>query len=344
MATSLSGEGMAGKGGDAFDSLMHVSYLANHSLDLDDVLPKTLAGIAERMFVDSITVLQATSGSVLVRAIWSAPGNGNHIQKHQAYNRSQFPLLCPNCCLQYDPDGADTLPLHEIVPYLVAPRQVRGLFVPLVIDGFSMGRLDLLRYSGPSFTSSERSFAEACGRVLSLTLRNGMEYARVAWLADHDPLTGIGNRRAFDSALSREISRAQRYSRPLTLLLIDLDDFKEANTNLGLSGGDEVLRRIAEVLKKGARQGVDVPCRIGGDEFALILPEIGEPSAHELAQRLMSDVIRATTPLWPMHFSYSLATYPVVSAEDLRRSADRGLLDAKVRKRDALIPNLKVVQ
>ena len=162
----------------------------------------------------------------------------------------------------------------------------------------------------------------------------------MAWLAEHDPLTGIGNRRQFDAALARELTRAQRYRRDLTLLLIDLDDFKEANTKLGLSGGDEILRRTARVLLNGARQGVDVPCRIGGDEFAMLLPEINESATRELAQRLLKEVIKATAPLWPIRFSYSISSYPRTTAEHLRKMADSRLLDAKTHKQ----PSLNVVQ
>lgn len=336
---------MAAKGSIAFDSLMQVSYLANISLDLDEALPKTVAGIAGLINADRITVLQEDQGCVGVRAVWAGPRASSHVQWHQVYNKAEFPLLCPRHAIEYDTSRPDTPPLPQVLPYLIGEQSVYGLLVPLAIDDVSIGRLDILRRpNGGGFSAPERHFAEACGRILSLAVRNGMEYARVAWLADHDPLTGIGNRRCFDLALTREISRAQRYGRPLTLLLIDLDDFKEANTQLGLSGGDEILRRIANVLARGARQGVDVPCRIGGDEFALVLPEINELSADELVHRLMKDVVRVTTPLWPMRFSYSIATYPAVSPEDLRRSADSRLRDAKVRKREAVGPNLKVVQ
>ena len=340
----MSNDGKFTKGNVAFDSLMQVSYLATNSLDLDEVLPKTLAGIAEMLPASRLTVLQDDGGSVAVRATWSDDSDDTAVQWDRVYSKEYFPALCPRETRLYV-DRESDLVLGDIIPYLVAHTPMQALLVPLLVDGISIGRLDIVRAQGVApFSPWEVRFAEACGRILSLTVRNGMEYARVAWLAEHDPLTGIGNRRRFDVALSRELMRAQRYGRPLTLLLIDLDDFKEANTHLGLSGGDEILRRTASVLANGARQGVDISCRIGGDEFALILPEIQETAAQELVQRLLTEVIRVTAPLWPMRFSYSISTYPTITAQDLRLSADSGLLDAKTQKLQSMGPNLKLVQ
>lgn len=344
MASRLLTDWQSGKGSVAFDCLMRISSLASYSLDLEEVLPKTLAGIAEVLAVDRLTVLQDDGGTVVVRSTWASSDGLSSVLWNQGYAREQFPNLCPRETLRVDEGAQQPDRSNALLPYLVASNPVTALLVPLTVDNVAIGRFDIVRSASEPFSPWEQRFVEACAKILSLTVRNGLEYARVAWLAEHDPLTGIGNRRRFDSALSREINRAQRYGRPLTLLLIDLDDFKEANTQLGLSGGDEILRRIANVLSSGARQGVDVSCRIGGDEFALILPEINEAAAQELVQRLLKEVVRATAPLWPMRFSYSISTYPTTTAEDLRKSADARLLDAKTRKKRSVAPNLGLVQ
>ena len=339
----MSNDSKPGKGNVAFDSLMRVSYLASNSLDLDEVLPKTLAGIAELLPADRLTVLQAENGNVSIRASWADPSAPVTVHWDETYDQARYPALCPTESALFTERDGD-MRCDEVLPYLDEGAPVQALLIPLTIDGIVIGRLDVIRTSSaPHFSPWEVRFAEACAKILSLTVRNGMEYARVAWLAEHDPLTGIGNRRRFDVAMSRELARAQRYGRPLTLLLIDLDDFKEVNTHLGLSGGDEILRRAANVLASGARQGVDIPCRIGGDEFALILPEISEAAAQDLVQRLLKEVSRVTAPLWPMRFSYSISTYPTITAEALRVSADSRLQDAKTQK-CSVGPNLKLVQ
>lgn len=316
--------------GEHITSLMQVSCLASRSLDLDEVLPETLKGIAALIPADRMVVIQRQEHTVEVRGDWAHADSSLRVDWSRVDS------------------SAAALDTHELrylviegtplgnagIPYLVGrTSKVRALLIPLLVDGMVIGRLDILRTDpGQRFTAQERQWAQACAKILALAVRNATEYARVAWLAEHDPLTGIGNRRRFDAALGREAARAQRYGRKLSLLLIDLDDFKEVNTHLGLSGGDEILKRTARVLANGARNGADVPCRIGGDEFAMILPEIDEYSAKELAQRLLKEVAGATAPLWPIRFSYSISTYPDISADLLRPAADSGLLDAKHRK------------
>lgn len=309
------------------DPLMELSYLASRSLDLDQILPETLTAAADLIAADELIVVQLRDDrSVDIRAHWARPGGALQIQ----YRQDPCPDLYVerlHCDLNVDPKKA-----QQLFPYLEVPKPISALRVPLMGERVIVGRLDIIREDGRPFTHRERRIADACGRILGPALRNGMEYARVLWLAEHDPLTGIGNRRRFDLALAREIARAQRYGRDLSLLLLDLDDFKDANTQLGLSGGDEMLRRTAQILANGARHGVDISCRIGGDEFAMILPEINEAAARELAQRLLREVVKATESLWPIRFSYSISSYPHITAEHLRRIADSRLRDAKNHK------------
>ncbi len=104
-------------------------------------------------------------------------------------------------------------------------------------------------------------------------------------LVNSDPLTGLLNRRAFDERLDLEIQRAQRYDRPLSLLFIDIDHFKEVNDRYGHVVGDEVLRAVAAVLKNGLR-ATDAACRYGGEEFAVILVETDRLEALSIAERI----------------------------------------------------------
>lgn len=330
-------------GGTGFDWLMQIAYLAGKSLDLDEALPETLLAMAELIPCAHVVVLQLDNDAMGVRAFWSRPGVSAVIESC-AFKKSDELSLC-------DSDIVHASGSQEILqlPYLKTSSHVGGpvvaLTVPLAVDYVCLGRLDFIRDgAGEEFSAWEIHFAQACARILALSVRNGTEYARVAWLAEHDPLTGIGNRRNFDMALNRELARAERYRRDVSLLLIDLDDFKEANTHLGLSGGDEILRRTAKVLAERARKGVDVSCRIGGDEFAMILPEISERLADDLALRLVKDVAQATMSLWPMRFSYSISTYPTTSAELLRRAADVKLLAAKSNKGRVAVPVRGAIQ
>ncbi|AGW14487.1 putative GGDEF domain protein [Megalodesulfovibrio gigas DSM 1382 = ATCC 19364] len=108
----------------------------------------------------------------------------------------------------------------------------------------------------------------------------------LAWQTEHDPLTGLHNRRAFDRILSQELNRAQRQHSRLALAIIDLDNFKRVNDTYGHPCGDMALQTLARVLTAGKR-GYDVAARTGGEEFSLILPGAGMRRARAMVQRLL---------------------------------------------------------
>jgi len=104
--------------------------------------------------------------------------------------------------------------------------------------------------------------------------------------ATRDWLTGLYNRRYFEETLADHIETATRYNRELSLVLFDLDDFKQINDTHGHDAGDEALRKFADLLKESARKA-DIVCRHGGDEFAVILPETNLTNARQFAERIL---------------------------------------------------------
>jgi diguanylate cyclase (GGDEF)-like protein len=121
--------------------------------------------------------------------------------------------------------------------------------------------------------------------ILVDSLRRGLEYEDLFERASNDPLTGLANRRVLDDRIDGMIGSARRYNRPLTMVLMDLDRFKNINDNLGHQVGDEVLISVANVLRHAVRS-TDLLVRIGGDEFALVLDDTDLKSARVLAERL----------------------------------------------------------
>ena len=153
----------------------------------------------------------------------------------------------------------------------------------------------------------KRSLNRTRGQVL----RHLMEATEAKQIAIIDPLTNVFNRRYLDELIPREINRAIRAGVELSLLLIDINNFRDINTNFGHIGGDQYLRDLANLLKKTLR-GSDTVVRMGGDEFLVVLPETGNAQAHRAAERLRWEAQwwnQATQASYQLSFSCGVATY-----------------------------------
>lgn len=160
--------------------------------------------------------------------------------------------------------------------------------------------------------------------LVALRVRAQMEVLESA--AFVDPLTGVGNRRALERDLARELSRAQRHVRPLTIAAIDLDGLKTINDSEGHAAGDEALRRLATAATDSLRDA-DSIYRVGGDEFVLLLPETALADVPALLER-----IKATAPA----FSVGVASAPAdaILADELLARADSEMIASRRRTRD----------
>ena len=146
-----------------------------------------------------------------------------------------------------------------------------------------------------------------------------------------DHLTGLANRRRFERQLEREVSRTLRYSRPFCLLILDIDNFKEVNDTYGHDAGDEAIRRLALTLQAGTR-GIDLAARIGGEEFAVILPETELEGGVDVAERLRVAVRETEIPtVGRITASFGVAEFPLCAAtgRELVTLADGALYEAK---------------
>lgn len=179
--------------------------------------------------------------------------------------------------------------------------------------------------------------AESC----AVALQNARTVERLRSLVFLDALTGCYNRRGFEEHLRVEMVRARRYRRPLTLLVLDVDHFKDINDGLGHEMGDYALRRVGEVLQ-GAFRATDLACRFGGDEFVVIFPETPKHEVLRLAERLrvrIAALLPDETLLRALTVSLGVAAFPEDAAEpdDLLSLADRALYRAKAEGRDRVV-------
>lgn len=160
-------------------------------------------------------------------------------------------------------------------------------------------------------------------------------YSRVKHRIWLDPLTGIFNRRYFENQLSKELQRASRYEHNLSILFIDIDQFKKINDEFGHQIGDHVLEELAEILERSVRS-VDVVARYGGDEFIVLLPETRKPHAKKTADRILKyikhhDFFQDKLKVKELAISIGVAGFPedAGGTYELIKKADNALYKAK---------------
>jgi len=154
-----------------------------------------------------------------------------------------------------------------------------------------------------------------------------------------DHLTGLANRRRFERQLEREVARMERYGHPFSLLMIDIDSFKDLNDSFGHDAGDDAIRRLSKVLREGTR-GIDLAARIGGEEFAVLLVETNKDGGFEVAERLRTAIKVLEVPK-ARHItaSFGVAECPTdaQTAAGVLKAADVALYEAKRNGRDRVV-------
>ncbi|NLE21769.1 MAG: diguanylate cyclase [Actinobacteria bacterium] len=233
-----------------------------------------------------------------------------------------------------------------------------SLVVPLAVGGTLVGALAVSETAYPRhFTEQETALCVALGEQAAVAIHNAELYRRlqeqketIGLQATVDGLTGLANHRHFWDRLRDEVARAQRYDQPLSLLMLDLDDFKRVNDRFGHLVGDELLRGMGHALRSQVRQGVDCAARYGGEEFAVILPSTRSAppggsvdGAVATAERIRAAVAALESPVgdpgWPgVTVSIGVATLPLhaETAEELVTRADQALYWAKARGKDTV--------
>lgn len=218
-------------------------------------------------------------------------------------------------------------------------RTASYLAVPLFAGRDGLGVVAFTdREDGLPFTRGDLTIARALAAPAALALaceRIGARAMELAHAAAVDPLTGLFNRRYFETRIEEEIQRARRYQLNLALLVIDVDNFKALNDRLGHLVGDRVLKTMADVLRRAVR-AFDVCTRFGGEEFAILMPGSDATSAMHGAERIRQRVAQhaydeALLPagLWPTVSVGVAVLSSGESAHDLVGRADRALYRAK---------------
>ena len=281
------------------------------SIDLDDVVGKTLDA--------AVTVTGADAALLQL----DPRTDGPPIVAGQALAADgATPIAGP-------PDGSRAAAVHVTYSYdEEAPGQIlAGLGVPLL----DRGTVSVYsRTPGATFDAEAARQLESLVERAAPALGNAQEFREARQLADLDALTGLHNRRYFHEMLSRECARAHRYNRRLGLIVFDVDDFKDVNDRIGHLAGDAVLAEVAERVRSVVRTA-DVPCRVGGDEFAVVMPESGLEQAEQLFARLQGAISgRPIGQAGRLHISAGVAELkPEDDSISFFERADQALYRAK---------------
>lgn len=241
--------------------------------------------------------------------------------------------------------GAGTRPLlvnEDLKPYYRFFPEDHKYFIksiavaPIFLDGEVIGSLNQADFSSKRFhPGMDTSRLEQLAIKVSLCLSNVTAHEKLSYLAYHDPLTGLLNRRVMESVLKREYGRAKRYGSTLSVVFLDLDHFKRVNDRYGHDTGDSLLKYTANTLLKTSRDS-DVLARFAGDEFVYILPETSAENAEKLMNRIRSYL--RETPLEkgglsiPVSISFGIASTAegdIKTPSQILKRADERLYSAK---------------
>ena len=292
------------------------------SIDLDDVIERALDAADTIAGVDAalVTVNGAANGKPLVATLGLS---------HEEAEREGV--------VAGPPDGRDARSIA--ISYRYDERHLAqnsglihaGLAVPLEAEAEALGQLAVFtRSRDHRFGDAELEELEELARRAAPAIANARRFREARQQADLDALTGLHNRRYFHETLAREVARAHRYERHLALVVLDLDDFKEINDRIGHLAGDSVLAEAAERVRDVVRSA-DIACRVGGDEFAVILPEASHTDADQLYQRIQGAVSAAPVGnAGSLRFSAGVAELqPSDDAVSFFQRADDALYRAK---------------
>jgi diguanylate cyclase (GGDEF)-like protein len=205
------------------------------------------------------------------------------------------------------------------------------LCIPITYGESLLGVLNVESREENAFSEQDVLIMSTLADLLATALHNAFVFQKLQQQSITDGLTGIKTRRFFWEALSSEWKRASRSGRPFSVVLIDLDKFKEVNDTFGHLEGDLVLARVGRLLEQRCRQS-NVVARYGGDEFIILMPETGVEQARALAERLRLWLAQdAMLSEHAITGSFGVASFPAhgFSAEDIIRVADAGMYSAK---------------
>ncbi|MDD4911591.1 MAG: sensor domain-containing diguanylate cyclase [Sideroxydans sp.] len=276
-----------------------------------------------------------------------------HILERESHNDTEIPGL-----VLLDRMNTDDLVPHLGIFNTDHPRAIFDpwptnsesmMLLPLLRQGELIGTLNLASSTVGRFAAdSSTDFMERLANIFSICLENSLNHERLKQVGLTDPLTGIFNRRYFETRCQEEVANVRRYQTTLTCMFLDIDKFKRINDTYGHPAGDDVLRNVARLIKAQLRSN-DVLARFGGEEFVVLLPQTGTQHACEIAERIRhaisarpfhlgeSNHLTVTISIGVASIKDKLVGDDMAVANNLLASADGALYLAKNGGRDQVV-------
>ena len=322
------------------EALHAISIAASQTLNLDEMLGSALKTVLEVTGMDGgyVHFLEMETRELVLRAY-----RGVSERYVEAIRRIEVSEQGLELWLSY-PGPAFGMGGLLVEPDLAEARKAaeeEGIHsfvaVPLWSKSGMQGGLGLVGHTPRHFCADEVELLQAIGGEIAIGVENARLLQKMRELSITDELTTLFNRRHFHAVLELEINRTQRYGRPFTLALLDLDGFKEYNDRFGHTNGDAVLRSLGDTLGSSLRK-TDTGFRYGGDEFAIILPATDATRARRIVDRIRSEWLQAPKAEGlvlesPVGFSAGIAQFPddAETAGGLIFLADTALYRSKKR-------------
>jgi two-component system cell cycle response regulator len=308
----------------------------NRALTLDEVYAAAIAGargVCEFEFAAVATYDARRGGSHTIRSVVGE--SAEHLLGTTHKDPSSIASMAAKNKLAL-PAGGEWR--ERDVPVFSHPMRIKDyeslLVLPLLVKDEVIGTFTVAAQRAGAFPTDRREMLGVIANQVAISMQNARMYEVVEEQATTDGLTGLSNHRTFQERFSAMLGRAERRGFAVSLLLTDIDHFKKVNDTYGHPTGDEVLRRVAAILKASARK-IDITARYGGEEFAIVLEGTDRAGAFQLAERIRQEVAQQSfsSPQGPFKATLSIgvAGYPDDAREkaEIIARADQSLYAAK---------------
>jgi diguanylate cyclase (GGDEF)-like protein len=292
-----------------------------------------LTALVEAVLDTAVQATRARGGRLL---LYDAE-RGEAIEQHRIGTARSLRSELPSVVAAGDGLEGEALATHES-RVTQAPRAM--LSVPILREHHLLGLVTAVDPEEGAFSDDDVEALSALAVQAGVAIENARLHRVVERQAVTDALTGLANRRQFYEVLGREYERAQRFGQPVSLILLDIDDFKQINDSRGHLAGDAVLHSVAATLSEVIRE-IDLAARYGGEEFAVLLPQTGPDGAANLAERLRTEIAARSIRFGTEHITGVTASFGVAAGPvndqtqiDLIASADAALYQAKREGKD----------